>query len=267
MSEDDRISLNRRAWNEVAPIHAARRMDALRAGFARPGYGTLDATLTALLTEIGVRGLDVAQLCCNNGRELLSVLNLGARRGVGFDLSDAFLAQARELAEIAGLPATFHHGPVEEIPASYDGSFDRALATVGTLWWLADLDAFFATAARLLRPGGALVLYEMHPILEIYEGGGGDAPLQPKHDYFDRGPFRDTDGLDYYGHEDYEASPAIGHHHTMGDVMTACVKSGLAIESLREFGHDISNSYSRLEREPARPPMCYTLVARKGPRE
>ena len=65
---------------------------------ARPGYNRLDETLTARLRALGLEGKSVIQLCCNNGREILSVKNLGAARCVGVDQSAPFLEQAAELA-------------------------------------------------------------------------------------------------------------------------------------------------------------------------
>lgn len=92
---------NRVAWDEAAPIHRERNQARHLEGFARPGHSTLGPHAVARLTEIDVRGKRVAQLCCNNGCDLLSVKNMGAARCVGFDASVPFIAQARELAAAA----------------------------------------------------------------------------------------------------------------------------------------------------------------------
>ena len=56
---------------------------------------------------MGVQGKDVVQLCCNNGRELISIQRMGANRCVGVDISAAFIAQAEQLNDAAGADCTF----------------------------------------------------------------------------------------------------------------------------------------------------------------
>ncbi len=89
---------NREAWDQAAALHRSQNMESLLAGFRRPGHSCLDEIETERLQALGVAGKDVAQLCCNNGRELLSVKNMGAGRCVGFDAAKGFIEQARELA-------------------------------------------------------------------------------------------------------------------------------------------------------------------------
>ncbi len=92
MDRKNITSANREAWEEAAPLHRAQNMERLISAFREPGYSCLDAVETARLRALGVAGKDVAQLCCNNGQELLSVKNLGAARCVGFEqqLRDGF---------------------------------------------------------------------------------------------------------------------------------------------------------------------------------
>src|ERR1700751_4349683 len=88
MKCDDYTAANREAWDEAAPIHARRTFDQLLTDFRRPGHSCLDALETRTLRDIGLARKSVVQICCNNGRELLSAKNLGAGRCVGFDISD-----------------------------------------------------------------------------------------------------------------------------------------------------------------------------------
>ena len=75
------IAANREAWNASAPHHlGSERHRRLLEGFSKPGFSCLDALLEERLTALGVEGKDVAHLCCNNGCEILSVKNLGARK-------------------------------------------------------------------------------------------------------------------------------------------------------------------------------------------
>src|SRR6266540_2015773 len=99
MQRAEYTSANRRAWNEAAPVHDKYRLTQVVTDFHQPGPSSLSAVATQILKQIDLEGKSVAQLCCNNGRELLSIKHLGAGRCVGFDISDNFIEQARELAQ------------------------------------------------------------------------------------------------------------------------------------------------------------------------
>jgi len=264
-SRDDYIAANRAAWEVSAPYHARSPDFAeLLEGFGRPGSSCLDAVLSARLSELGVAGRSVGQLCCNNGREILSVMNLKAASGVGFDQSGAFLAQARRLAAAGGIDCDFVEGDVYRIPATYDEAFDVLLITIGVFGWMPDLGAFFDVVARLMRPGGALLVYEEHPIVNMFEPRAAD-PHKPVHSYFRAEPFEDTGAIVYDGTQGLAGGAKYWFVHTLSDVMTACLERDLAIEHFREYPHNISSAeFDIYNEQEAQLPLSYTLVARKG---
>lgn len=264
MKAEDYIEANRQSWDEAAPVHAAQKLAELLANFGKPGYSCLDPIETSILEQIGVAGKAVAQLCCNNGRELLSVKNMGAGRCVGFDISAAFLEQGRQLAAAGGIDCEFVAASVYDIPASYDGSFDLVTVTIGALGWLPDIDRFFAVVARLLGPGGQVLIHEMHPVLVLFEPGEEQNPLEVRYSYFLNEPFRDDTGLDYYGGTRRRSKPNYWFHHKLSDIISGCLDHGLTLEHFREYDVDISNVYAALDRQDRKPPMSYTLVARKA---
>jgi len=53
------------------------------------------------------------------------------------------------------------------IPADLHGRFDVAYATIGAICWIEDIYAWMRAAAATLRPGGHLVLVEIHPLLNM----------------------------------------------------------------------------------------------------
>ncbi len=257
------VAANRESWNESAPRHAVRNLEKLLRQFSQPGHSCLDGIESERLLALGVKGRDVGQLCCNNGQELVSVKNLGAGRCVGFDNADAFLEQARNLALAAGVEVEFHHGDIHEIPARYDAAFDILYVTIGALCWMPKLVDFFAVAERLLRPGGAILDYEHHPVVAKWDPFDDVDPPLWKHSYFKKDPWIDTDGLDYFDGESYESKPLYTFQHTFAEILMACIDNRLAIEHVAEFPHDLSPSYGHLERLEAQLPLSYTLVARK----
>lgn len=261
----DYTAANRLAWNEAVSVHQRHRGEQLKAAFSQPGYINLDTVMREALGAVGLSGKRVAHLCCNNGIELLSTLNLGAASGVGFDISDVAIAEAKELARLSGLPAEFVQTDVYEIPASYEGSFDLLLFTIGGLCWLPDLDAVFRLAAGLLKPQGTLLIYDLHPFTLMLPAPGEPAfadPLRLAYDYFAREPLVNHDGIDYVGHTKYTGSSSYDFPHTFEAVLGGLLKTGFVIREFNEYPHDISNLFGHLEGE-GRVPLCYLLRARK----
>ncbi len=263
MQRSDYTAANRHAWNEAAPIHAEQNFARLLENFQKLGYSLLDQVETALLKQLDVTGKQVAQLCCNNGRELLSIKNMGAGRCVGFDISEAFIEQGRQLAAAGQIDCTLIATDVYAISSSYDSSFDLVYITIGAMGWLPDLPSFFQLIARLLRPGGHLFIYEMHPILNMFEGDDQADPPPLHHSYFRTEPLIDNEGLDYYGFTEYASAPMYWFPHKMADVISLCLQNNLNLVAFQEYDHDISNVFAHFAHFSIKPPLCYTLIAQK----
>jgi len=251
---------NRIAWNEAAPRHAAHNNAALFAAVRDPSYVSFEGEILATLQELGVAGKHVIQLGCNNARETLSLSNLGAARCVGVDASAEFLAHGRELLRIAGAEVELLEADIYELPSAYRGAFDMVLVTIGVISWMPELDAFFETVAGLLKPGGQLVMEEMHPVLLMYEEDTGGGPSTPRHSYFGGQVWEETGGLDYYGHETYESAPNYSFMHRLDQILMAGINAGLRLRRFTELDRDISNFCSDLEHSPVKPPLGMVLV-------
>lgn len=257
---DDVIAQNRRMWNETAAVHARVDLDRLVAAFEAGDFSTLDPIERRIFATLGIeRGPDVAQLCCNNARELISVKLAGAGRVTGFDLSEAFLAQGERLARAAGVEVGLVAGSVYDIGPEHTGAYDIVYVTVGALGWLPDLARFIAIAARLLRPGGALFIYEMHPILGLFEPDSGLAVRNP---YFRREPYRFDGDADYLDPGVVITEPSYWFQHTLADVLGGVLAAGLKVERFEEHPHDVSTIFAHLAPEGLLP-MTYVLVARR----
>ena len=267
MHPTDYAERNREAWNQVAPIHREQRSTDLRVEVQAETFSTLDAVEREVYARLGVAGKRVAQLCCNNGRELISVVRLGADTGVGFDISDGAVAEARLLASLAHANCEFVRANIYDIDPAYFGSFDLVFTTIGVLCWFDDLDRFFRVASGLLRTGGHLFVYEAHPVLDLFalpDEDDFDAQNELKivYSYFKDSPFISTNGLDYVGHTQYTSKPTYSFPHTIAATLTAVLQSGLTLREFQEYPHDITAEFAFLEKH-RRLPMCYSLVAQK----
>jgi cytosine/adenosine deaminase-related metal-dependent hydrolase/ubiquinone/menaquinone biosynthesis C-methylase UbiE len=115
-----------------------------------------ERTLDALLPSI--QGADIFDVGCGTGRWLARLEANAPRSLAGSDPSPAMLERAR-----AKLSATtqLHQTGSTRLP-SHDASLDLILASF-VLGYIDDLPAFARESARVLRPGGTLLLSDMHP--------------------------------------------------------------------------------------------------------
>ncbi|HET7578147.1 MAG TPA: class I SAM-dependent methyltransferase [Bacillales bacterium] len=249
---------NRKAWNEVTPKHEEIKREAKRK-FMDPGFSCLDGTVTEKLQEIGLEGKDVAQVCCNDGVETLSLKNLGAASVTGFDISDAAIESGRRLAAESGIDCEFVRTDIYEIPEEYYGHYDLAYISVGALSWFPDLRLYFEVVGRLLKRGGTLLIYEMHPFLNMLDEDSNTFSI--KHSYFIDEPWVYDDGILYMGNNPYESSTTYNFDHKVSDIFTGLLRGGFQIGAFEEFPHDLTPMFEHMEGRKIEVPMSMIIVA------
>jgi ubiquinone/menaquinone biosynthesis C-methylase UbiE len=107
-----------------------------------------------------VSDLDVLDAACGTGRYALRLAEAGARVS-GIDTTEEMLAQARRKAADRGLALDLRHADLDALPFE-DGSFDLVLSALA-LCHIPDLGPAMAEFARVLRPGGRVVISDFHP--------------------------------------------------------------------------------------------------------
>jgi len=167
-----------------------------RAGiFAPRGAGLYNAVAPRLLRPLYRRAADeaVAALGPDAMPEISAVLEIGSGPGelaleiarrlpggevVGIDLSEAMVDRATRRARAERLEdrARFQVADAAALPLA-DGSFDVIVSTLSLHHW-SDPAAVFAEIARVLRPGGQALVYDLRPFaytrheLEVFFAGG-----------------------------------------------------------------------------------------------
>ncbi|MFC4669399.1 class I SAM-dependent methyltransferase [Seohaeicola nanhaiensis] len=230
---------NRLSWNAATVAHNAHKGD--QAAFFRGGGSTLFPEEIGLLGDVTGRSLLHAQ--CNSGQDTLSLAALGADV-TGVDISDEAIRFAADLSNQTGIPARFERAEVVAWMHAAEGRYDIVFASYGVLWWLPDLDAWARGAARVLRPGGRLVLMEFHPVALALDDSGS-----PTGNYFESLPIETTEGVgDYVGLSGeglgavtpvatpfVNPHPSVGFQWGLGQIVSALARAGLRIEVLEEF--------------------------------
>jgi 2-polyprenyl-3-methyl-5-hydroxy-6-metoxy-1,4-benzoquinol methylase len=223
----DPLELNRAHWNALAAVHgqdAYYDKDALLSG-----RDSLNEYESAAVGD--VTGLDVLHLQCHIGFDSISLARRGARV-TGADFSPASLAAAAELAERAGVRVDWVEANAIDLPASLHGRFDVVYSTAGVIGWIEDIDAWMRSVHVALRPGGRLVLVEIHPLFLTI---GALDPLTLDFPYaFDGARTFDEPGSYADAAADVKATATVEYAHSLGEVVTAAIGAGLRVDGLEE---------------------------------
>lgn len=152
-------------------------------------------------------GVDRAiEFGCGTGRNLILMQQAGVAQVIGLDLSFEMLR--RVPAHLEAPVLLLRHDTSRPAPIR-DQAADRVLFCL-TLEHAADLRPAFAEAARILKPGGQVILFEIHPFF-AFQGG--------------KAHFKD-------------AGEEIGmptYAHMFSDYVTAAARAGLHLARSQEW--------------------------------
>lgn len=137
---------------DVPAVSAADGYDAWAPTYDTQQNGLLgpDAQTIAPLVDALVPGI-VLEAACGTGRHLQRLIEKGWH-GIGVDISPGMLAVARQKMPDVDL----REGRLEDLPVA-SGSVDLVLCTLA-LEHVRDLETVYQEFARVLRPGGRLVI-------------------------------------------------------------------------------------------------------------
>lgn len=118
---------------------------------------------------------------------------------------------------------------------------------------------------KLLRAGGQLFVYEMHPALFLYdeETTAPDAPSIAR-SYFRVAPVVFENCPDYFDRSSVVQSPSYWYQHTLGAILSSVLGATLSLRKFDEHPHDVSGGYAKFEGQKHSIPMSFSLVAKKA---
>ena len=257
----------RRAWDEAAERYEGWFDEAV--ALIRSGGVNLFGAEVELIGDLHGRCRRAIHLQCAGGRDTLSLWNLGADEVIGVDYSARMLELAARLTEATGAPARWVRSDVIDTPHELDGTADLLYTGRGSLIWLQDLDAWAAVVARLLAPGGRFVLFEGHPAEWLFDADEDGRWVATDYDYFG-GPEASKgwapEYIDRLSIDDEEQSWKFARAWTLGEIVTALLRTDLQLEAVTEYpidwwgGHDDVRAEDR-----GRVPLSFSITARRAP--
>ena len=193
----------------------------------------LDSWMLDALGDVsGKRVLDIG---CGEGRFTRLLAGLGAR-ATGIDITEPLLDRARRLAVA---DETYLLSDAETLHGIESESFDLTVSYI-VLVDLHDYRASIEAAYRVLRPGGAFIVCNVHPMRMAVPMGwitqGGRKLFYPIDAYADEGPREFT----WWGRD------FLNMHRTLSSYMAAFLDAGFVLQAL----HEPTPTPEQLERNP-----------------
>ncbi len=248
------IRSNKEAWEEAFDQrHPSWGSDVVQRVMAGD-YAFFHPDFIQKLKEYDLNGKTIGQFCCNNGRELLSLVKSSqAANGIGFDIAENQVRFAKEKAAELGVDCHFVATNILDIEDTYKESMDLILITIGSLCWFKDLTVFFSVASRCLRENGTILIHEQHPCTNMIAAPGEedydeDHPLNCIYSYFER-EWTGNDGMYYMTQKVYSSKTFTDYTHSVSDIVDAMCQNHLAVTGMKEFDYDISGLFGAYDRK------------------
>jgi ubiquinone/menaquinone biosynthesis C-methylase UbiE len=261
----DYIKTNKDAWEDAFAHRFENWGDDNHIRLRTEKLPFLEDDVIKALSQMNLEGKTIAQFCCNNGRELLSVMQLGAERGVGFDIAENILNQAKETAQkIKQTNCEFVQTNILEINESYHNRFDFIFFTIGAITWFEDLNQLFRKVSDCLKPNGVMLINDSHPFFNLLllpgEEGYDENNLDRfAYSYFRSEPWVESEGMSYLSPM-YESKPFTSFSHTISEILNGTIKAGMTIQSFDEYDYDVG--MTELYNGKGYP-LSYILIAAK----
>jgi len=191
------------------------------------GPGAAEGDDLGLLGDL--EGTKAIELGCGGAQFGIALSERGADV-TGVDISAEQLAYARALADDRDQNIEFIETSVTDMPMIQDATYELAFSA-WAFQWVADLDACFAEAYRILQEGGRFVFSVDHPYYKLLDPETPDF----ERSYFDESPRRAySDSLD---------AEMVIYRRPVSEVVNRLIDTGFTIEELREPGYADPDDY------------------------
>jgi 2-polyprenyl-3-methyl-5-hydroxy-6-metoxy-1,4-benzoquinol methylase len=254
---------NQAAWNQ-GPYEAWTTRYGTPAEAAARIKANPVARLTTFYEWLGdLSGKKVINLLGSHGSKAVAMALLGADATV-VDIASENARYAGQLAEAAGVDIRYIVSDVLQLPESeLKSEYSIVLMEFGILHYFTDLLPLMQVVAKLLSPGGRLILQDFHPITTKLISSRGTTHAIRKHkvtgDYFDTAIEEVEVPYLKFLPEDKrsELKKTKLRRWTLGEIVTSVAEAGLFIENLKEEPNLSSEVYDKGI------PKSFTLIAKQ----
>lgn len=249
---DEYIAGNKAAWEEAFDKRDGSWGADITDRIKNEDYPFFNEETKNVLKKLDTEGKVIGHFCCNNGRELLSLVKCGkASLGIGFDIVENQVAFANAKAKELELPCEFVAENIYDIDDSYKERFDVVIITIGALCWFDDLDRFFAVIAKCMKPGAVIVINEQHPCTNMLATESEDLfdkdhRLECHYSYFEH-EWTGNGGMYYMTLKSYHSKTFTDYTHPMSEIVSGMCGNGIYVTGLQEFDHDLSGGFTELD--------------------
>lgn len=132
-----------------------------------------------------LRGIRVLLPSSGDNHAAFAFARMGAEV-TSSDISERQLENAAAVAARLGLGIRFVREDTMTLAGMEDAAFDLVYTSNGTLSWINDLNGMYGNIARVLKPGGYSLMYDVHPYVRPFSGEPWGSPriVKSYHDVF-----------------------------------------------------------------------------------
>lgn len=248
---DNYIKGNKEAWEEAFELRDKAWGTDIEEIVQKKPYAFFNEDIIKVLKKYNLRGKTIGQFCCNNGRELLSLVkSTEAAKGVGFDIAENMVAFANDKAEQLDLPCTFVAANVLDLDDTYLDYFDCVIITIGATCWFKYLKDYFAVIAKCMKKNGCIIINETHPAWNMIAMEGDDTydeknPFNCVYSYFEH-EWIGTSGMDYITGKKYKSKTFTDYTHSLSEFIDGMCENNIMVTNMHEFDYDIEGSSKHL---------------------
>lgn len=261
---------NRQAWNEAAGYYREGLDEAVRKLGA--GWKNFCAPEIATLTRLVSSPVTCVHLQCAGGTDSLSLINLGANKVIGVDISEEMISVAQEKSTRLSMNAEWIASDVLHAPETLNSIAEVVYTGRGALNWIMDISAWAKVVARILKPGGHLYLFEGHPTTYFFAMESATLTLDPEFEgYFSGKIYESKDWpTTYVGKTKAsvdEQATKFERAWPVSSVINALMDAGLVLRSFEEHPDAYWEEFPNLpEAERTKFPNTYSLLMQKPQR-
>ena len=248
---DEAVRSNRAVWEQASTKHVNEYDELLE-----DARGRVELFLRELelLRPVLATAPTVVHFQSGHGVDDTALVRAGARSVLGIDYSVVAAGAAQRRATELGVPVQYVAAEGPGVPVR-DECADLVYTGKGAIIWMRDLDAWARDAARVLRPGGSLFVYEGHPAVPLWSWDEDEPRIRADRSYFAESHLNDT----------FPGNGAREWQWTLGQIVTAITRAGLRLDVLEEYAERFwrpQDGYTAAAWS-GRLPNAYALLAHK----